>query len=75
MPAQRRTFTDALDSIIYWETSFVKPHFDGTEPYHDECAAFVQRLEDESVLSVSSDFTHNELIHHHTSHVSVRNPP
>ncbi len=61
MPAQRRSFTDALDSIIYWETSFVKAYFDAAEPYHDQCVVLAQRLENESVLSVSSDFTHTEL--------------
>lgn len=61
MPAQRCSFTDPLESIIYWETSFAKAYFDTTEPHHDQCIAFFQRLQNEHVLSVSSDFTHNEL--------------
>jgi len=61
MSAQRRSFTGVLESIVYWETSFAKAYFDEAEPYHNECVSFVQRLRNESVLSVSSDFTHNEL--------------
>ncbi|MBI1929633.1 hypothetical protein HYR99_35970 [Candidatus Poribacteria bacterium] len=60
MSAQRRSFTDAVESIIYWETSFAQAYFDDTELFHDKCVVFAQRLENGSVLSVSSDFTKEE---------------
>jgi predicted nucleic acid-binding protein len=79
MPAQRRSFFDMLEPLIYLETSFVfiQPpyppflrgaYFDDMETYHGECLAFEQRLRNEEVLPVSSDFTHNEL-----SFILIRN--
>jgi predicted nucleic acid-binding protein len=61
MAAERRSFHDPLESIIYWDASFAVAHFLDTQSYHTECVAFRHRLEAEGILSVSSDFTHNEL--------------
>ncbi len=61
MPAECRTFQDALEEVIYWDVSFALAYFDDSEAYHAECLAFAQRLDAEEALSVSSDFVHNEL--------------
>jgi predicted nucleic acid-binding protein len=64
MPAQRRGFYDPLESLLYWDSSFAIAHFDDRHDYHAECVDFRRRLEGESILSVSSDFVHNELAFH-----------
>jgi predicted nucleic acid-binding protein len=61
MPAERRNFHDRLEGVIYWNSSFATAYFDDTEAYHRQCLEFANRLETERVLSVSSDFVHNEL--------------
>jgi len=52
MPAERRSFHDPLESILYWDTSFAIAHFLDTEDYHAECVDFRRRLEAEEILSV-----------------------
>jgi predicted nucleic acid-binding protein len=64
MPAERRSFQDALEEVIYWDSSFAIAALIDTHPYHAECLDFRQRLEREGILSVGSDFVHNELAFH-----------
>jgi len=61
MPAERRTFNDQLEPIIYWDTTFSIAFTDNTHGTHGDCRAFALRLEAEGSLSVASDFTYNEL--------------
>ncbi len=61
MPAQRRTFHDPLESAIYWDSSFAIAYIDDRHHYHAECLDFFRRLDAAQVLSVSSDFVHNEV--------------
>jgi len=64
MPAQRRSFKDALEPVLYWDTTFAIAFFVETERYHTECVEFYQRLDCEGILSVVSDFVYNELAFH-----------
>ena len=64
MPAQRHTFDSAVEGLIYWDTTFTIAFFEDIHRYHRECLDFARRLERESVLSLSSDFTQNELAFH-----------
>jgi len=64
MPAQQCTFDSDLESLIYWDATFTIAFFEETYRYHRECLDFARRLERESVLSLSSDFTQNELAFH-----------
>ncbi len=61
MPAERRSFADPPEPIIYWNTSFAIAHFNPNYLYHAECLNFAHRLDTAGILSVSSDFVHNEL--------------
>jgi len=61
MSASKRSFTDTLESIIYWDASYAISCLVETEQYHDECVAFRDRLKLEEILSVASDFVYNEL--------------
>jgi predicted nucleic acid-binding protein len=61
MPAERRTFDDALEPFIYWDSSFAIAHVLDTEFYYAPCLAFGQRLDAEGIISTSSEFVHNEL--------------
>jgi hypothetical protein len=60
MPAEPRTFDNLLEPLVYWDTTFAIAYIENTAPFHDECRWFADRLERESILSVSSDFVHNE---------------
>jgi len=64
MPCERRNFDDILEPLIYWDTTYAIAFFEESAPFHDECVAFERRLRSGAVLSVSSDFTHNELAFH-----------
>ncbi len=64
MPAECRTFQDALEEVVYWDSSFAIARLDDTEQYHAECLDFTRRIDTEGTLSVSSDFVHNELAFH-----------
>jgi predicted nucleic acid-binding protein len=64
MPCERRNFDDVLEPLIYWDTTYAIAFFEEKALFHDECVDFERRLRNESVLSVSSDFTHNELAFH-----------
>ncbi|MBM3238083.1 PIN domain-containing protein [Candidatus Poribacteria bacterium] len=61
MPAVRRDFSSSLEDFIYWDASFAIAAVIDTELYYSECSAFARRLRVESIISSSSDFTHNEL--------------
>jgi predicted nucleic acid-binding protein len=50
-----------LEPLIYWDASFCISLTVETQPYHDECDAFQQRLETKGTLAVVSDFSYNEL--------------
>ena len=64
MPAQQYTFDSALENLIYWDAAFTIAFFEETHRYHRKCLDFARRLERESILSLSSDFTQNELAFH-----------
>jgi predicted nucleic acid-binding protein len=64
MPAQRRTFHDPLESVIYWDSSFAIARLHGDHDHHAECVDFACRLDTEGILSIASDFVHNELAFH-----------
>jgi predicted nucleic acid-binding protein len=51
MAAIKRSFDDVLESIIYWDASYAIAYYVDTEPYHNECVDFRNRLEAESILS------------------------
>jgi predicted nucleic acid-binding protein len=61
MSASKRSFTDALESIIYWDASYSISFYVEAEQYNDECVAFQKRLKAERILSVVSDFVYDEL--------------
>jgi predicted nucleic acid-binding protein len=62
MPAEKRSFEDALEPIVYWDASFTIAVFVVTDLFHKECVAFKQRiLDEESTLSAVSDFVYHEL--------------
>ncbi len=61
MPAEKHSFTDPLEPILYWDSNFTVAFFEETDPFHAECLAFCQRLEVEECLSTVSDLVYNEL--------------
>ncbi|MCX7967079.1 MAG: PIN domain-containing protein [Armatimonadetes bacterium] len=62
--SERRNFQDALEPIVYWNTSFAISRWDTNDPFYRECAAFSQRLQIEGVIRAVSDFTYNEFAFH-----------
>ena len=61
MAAIRRSFDDVLEPIIYWDASYAIAYYVDTEPYHNECVDFRNRLEAEGILSIAGDFVYDEL--------------
>ena len=61
MAARKRSFDDILEPILYWDASFAIARAVDTEPYHDECVGFRNRLEAEGILSIAGDFVYDEL--------------
>jgi len=59
--AERRNFHDALEPIVYLNSSFVIAHCDRGDPFHLECRDFFDRLQAEGVICVVSDFVYNEV--------------
>lgn len=64
MPPERRNFQDALEDVIYWNSSFAIARLNDADLYHPQCLDFANRMDAEGVLSVSSEFVHNELAFH-----------
>jgi predicted nucleic acid-binding protein len=65
MSAERRSFEDVLESIVYWDATFAIAVFVVEDLFHQECVTFKQRILDEgTTLSVASDFVYNELAFH-----------
>ena len=60
MTAIRRSFLD-LEPIIYRDASYAIAYYVDTEPYHEECVDFRNRLEAEGILSIAGDFVYDEL--------------
>ncbi len=61
MSCERRTFKDSLEPFIYWDTTFATALTDNRHVFHVDCDAFATHLKDEGCISVTSDFTYNEL--------------
>ena len=61
MSAERRSFEDALESTVYWDATFAIALFVEGDLFHEECAAFKQRFDEENILPAVSDFVYNEL--------------
>lgn len=59
--AERRNFHDALEPIVYLNSSFVIAHCDRGDPFHFECRDFFDRLQAEGAICVVSDFVYNEV--------------
>ena len=59
--AERRNFHNALEPIIYLNSSFVIAHCDRSDPFHLECRDFFDRFQAEGVICVVSDFVYNEV--------------
>ncbi|MEZ8218751.1 putative nucleic acid-binding protein, contains PIN domain [Candidatus Fervidibacteria bacterium JGI MDM2 SSWTFF-3-K9] len=59
--AERRNFHDALEPIIYLNSSFVIALRARHNPFHYECRTFFDRLQAEGVVCVVSDFVYNEV--------------
>ena len=59
--AERRNFHDALEPIIYLNSSFIIAHCDRGDPFHLECRDFFGRLQAEGTICVVSDFVYNEV--------------
>jgi len=60
MEKNKRSFTDVLESIIYWDASYAIAFYVETEQYNNECVAFQKRLKAEGILSVVSNFVYDE---------------
>ncbi|MFQ6043498.1 MAG: type II toxin-antitoxin system VapC family toxin, partial [Candidatus Poribacteria bacterium] len=50
-----------LEPIIYWDASYAIAYSVDTEPYHDKCVDFRNRLEAGGILSIAGDFVYDEL--------------
>lgn len=61
MSVQTRTFSDPLETIIYWDASFAIGLTLQQDPRHDECSDFQLRMEAEESLAVVSDFVYDEM--------------
>jgi len=59
--AEKRNFHDALEPIIYLNSSFIIAHCDRGDPFHLECRDFFGRLQAEGTICVVSDFVYNEV--------------
>jgi len=59
--AERRNFHDALEPIVYLNSSFIIACWDNSDPFHFECQMFLGRLQAEEIVCVVSDFTYNEV--------------
>ena len=60
MKAERRSFHNALEPILYWDATFAVAFTVPTDPWHAECEEFRSRLEARLILSVTSDFVYDE---------------
>ena len=61
MPAERRSFKDEIEPLIYWDATFTIAFFVLEDRFHDECVAFKNRLDEEGKVPAVSDFVYNEL--------------
>ncbi|MBM3238451.1 PIN domain-containing protein [Candidatus Poribacteria bacterium] len=61
MATEKRNFHEALEPVLYWDATFAIARLVDAERYHSECLAFEGRLQAGSILSVVSEFVHNEL--------------
>ncbi|MCS7192735.1 MAG: type II toxin-antitoxin system VapC family toxin [Armatimonadetes bacterium] len=59
--AERRNFHDALEPIVYLNSSFVIALRARHDPFHHECRVFFDRLQSEGIVCVVSDFVYNEV--------------
>ncbi|MCS7265379.1 MAG: type II toxin-antitoxin system VapC family toxin [Armatimonadetes bacterium] len=59
--AERRNFHDALEPIVYLNSSFVIACWDDRAPFHFESQTFLRRMQAEGIVLVVSDFTYNEV--------------
>jgi len=59
--AERRNFHDALEPIVYLNSSFVIALRARHDPFHRECREFFTRLQTEGIVCVVSDFVYNEV--------------
>ena len=59
--AEKRNFHDALEPIIYLNSSFIIAHCDRGDPFHIDCRDFFDRLQAEGVICIVSDFVYNEV--------------
>jgi predicted nucleic acid-binding protein len=61
MPADKRSFSEDITSLLYLDASFVIADlFEGAR-YHSACRAFADRLKAEGAVAVISDFVLDEL--------------
>lgn len=62
MPTTRRDFFSPLEQeLVYWDASFAIALVSDTADYHDECYQFRERLRQEGILSLISDFVLDEV--------------
>ncbi len=62
--SEQRNFHDALEPIVYLNSSFIIAYWQPNDPFHNECVAFSKRLQNEGIICVVSDFTYNEVAFH-----------
>ena len=64
MSAIKRDFTDVLEPVVYWDSSFAIARVDRTDPWHNECMSFAASMQAEGVLCIVSELVYNELAFH-----------
>jgi predicted nucleic acid-binding protein len=62
--AIKRSFTDALEPVVYWDSSFAIARVDRADPWHNECMSFAANMQTEGVLCIVSELVYNELAFH-----------
>jgi predicted nucleic acid-binding protein len=60
MAAEQRNFTDSLESVLYWDCSFVTAFFDPAETWHTACVDFAGEQKRQGIIPVVSDFVFDE---------------
>ena len=77
MSAIKCSFTDALEPVVYWDSSFAIARADRAAPWHNECMNFAASMQAEGMfasltddckfglrLCIVSELVYNELVLH-----------
>lgn len=64
MNAVKRSFSDELEPLVYWDSSFAIARVEESDSWHDKCVSFAARMQKAGVVPATSELVYNELAFH-----------